>query len=76
MKVSDKFFDEVVSFYDPAEITRETKFVEDLNTTSSGYMYMIATIQDLTGKKLSYSKMKACATVGDACELCDSLAEE
>ena len=50
MKVSDSFFGEVVAFFDSAEITRETEFVADLNATSSAYMYMIATIQSLTGK--------------------------
>ncbi len=76
MKVSDSFFGEVVAFFDSAEITRETEFVADLNATSSAYMYMIATIQSLTGKKVPYAKMKACKTVGEACDYCDTLAAE
>lgn len=76
MKVSENLLEQVAAFFEPAEITRETEFVADLNATSSEYMYIIGTIQDLTGKKVSYSKMKACKTVGDALDLCDSLATE
>lgn len=76
MKASEKFFDEVVAFFDPEQITRETKFVEDLNATSMHYMYMIATIEELTKKEPSYAEMKACKTVEDACNLCAALAGE
>ncbi len=74
MKASDKFFEEMVALFDGDEVTRKTKFVEDLNATSFHYMFMIGTIETLTKKTISYAEMKACRTVGEACELCDRLA--
>ena len=75
MKASERFFEEVAGLFEDDTVTRETKFVDDLNATSFHYMFMVGTIEEITKKKLSYAEMKACETVGDACELCDRLAE-
>lgn len=72
MSISDKMKEEISSLFD-AEISDDTEFVKDLNATSMNYMFMIGTIEDLTGKSVSYSKMKACTTVADACALCENL---
>jgi acyl carrier protein len=52
-------------------LTQETRLREDLNTKSMQYMAIAGTIQQLSGKRCSYSKVHKCATIGELLNLLD-----
>lgn len=57
------------------KITPETRFGEDLYTTSLHYYGMMAAITKLTGVKVTYPQIHACRTVGDVIALVNSRKE-
>lgn len=56
---------------DAAELAPETRLREDLNTKSMQYMAIAGTIQQLSGKRCSYSKVHQCASIQDVINLLD-----
>ena len=54
---------------DADKLTLETRLREDLNTKSMQYMAIAGTIQQLSGKRCSYSKVHKCATIGELLDL-------
>lgn len=72
--VRKRFFNEVADLFEDEDISESTKLVDDLNATSFHYMFMVTTIGDITGKEPTYAQMKACETVGNACDLAEKCA--
>lgn len=50
---------------DPATINDETKMKEDLNFKSSNYFSVIAVLEEMTNKKVTYAQLRKYKTVGD-----------
>lgn len=69
----EEFLKETYGLFGNKEIDMDLKFREDLNATSLQYIGMAATIEDLTGKAVSYAQIRGCATLRDAVELLKSL---
>lgn len=61
---------------DVATITDETRLKEDLNAKSSGYFTIIAELEELADKKVTYAQLRKCKTVGDVCAFLEQLKAE
>lgn len=58
---------------DVSEITGETRMKEDLNAKSANYFSVIAVLEEMTGKKITYAQLRKYKTVNDICEFVASL---
>ena len=69
--LQEQFINEVANVFgvDPASVTPETRFVEDLEIKSLYAAILTAALEEFSGKTFSPIEMSACATVGDAIEL-------
>ncbi len=54
---------------DPATITRETTFADDLKADSLALMELMFSLESETGKTLDDDVMEKVKTVGELCEL-------
>lgn len=57
---------------DPATITRDTTFADDLKADSLALMELLFTLESETGKTLSDDVMDKVKTVGDLCDLLEN----
>ena len=53
---------------DPATITRETSFADDLKADSLAIMELVFNLESATGKTLDDDAMEKVKTVGDLCD--------
>ena len=58
---------------DPAAITLDAKFAEDLDIDSIDAIDMIVRLKEITGKKVPPERFKEIRTVGDIVQVLDSL---
>jgi acyl carrier protein len=70
-----KFKEELNTIFDKQEgqLSEDTRLREDLNAKSAHYFGIIASINELLGKNISYSKIKKCETIGEVLSLFKSL---
>ncbi len=62
---------ELASYFsiDPATITRDTSFADDLKADSLAIMELVFNLESETGKTLDDDAMEKVKTVGDLCAL-------
>ena len=70
MQAISKIFEKDIS-----QLSLGTRFSEDLNASSMKRFMLIAELEELTGKTVSYGKVKKCLTIGDAMNLLETLLE-
>lgn len=54
---------------DPASITRDTSFADDLQADSLAIMELVFDLESATGKTLDDDAMEKVKTVGDLCDM-------
>ncbi len=57
---------------DPATVTRDTRFVEDLGADSLALMELMFSLETETGKTMDDDVMEKVKTVGDLCDYIES----
>lgn len=62
---------QVYSLRDNREVKIDSDLRADLNTTSLQYFALISIVEDMSGKTVSYSQIKACKTIEDVRTLVD-----
>ncbi|MCB0910054.1 MAG: hypothetical protein KDB60_00375 [Propionibacteriaceae bacterium] len=60
---------------DPSELSRETRFAEDLRAGSQGMFALAATLGRMTGTAVSFTDVNQCATLGEALDFADNLSQ-
>lgn len=50
---------------DASEIQKELRLKEDLLAKSGHYFSIIAALEEITGKKVTYAQLRRCKTVGE-----------
>jgi len=74
-QIMESFWKELYSVFEKeaGQISNETIMRDDLNATSSHYFALIASIEELTGESVPYSKIKACKTIDDLLEFLEGV---
>ena len=72
------FFEKVGKLFkkDPNELNRDTRFSEDLHTTSLNMFALAANLEGMTGEPVSFTDVNECTTLGDALNLAEKLKAE
>ncbi len=71
----DKLKEMIVAYVDvdPADITEESRFIEDLHFNSYDFMSLLGEVEDTLGVQLDEQKVVDIHTVGQAIEYLESL---
>lgn len=59
----------------PAELTRATRFSDDLHANSLRLFMIVAHMEELSGATVTYGQLKQCSSIGDAIDLLAALVE-
>jgi len=78
MTDSERIFEAVATTFkvDVNELSEETLMKEDLNVKSSQYFTIIAVVEELAGKKVTYAQIRKCKTIGEIIQFAEKLKEE
>lgn len=75
MAVENELFAAIAKVFnkDVSELTRETRFLEDLHAKSQMMWAVAAIMEKMAGAKVSYADANACVTLGEAVDLVEKL---
>jgi acyl carrier protein len=72
------FFEKIGKIFkkDPGELSRDTRFAEDLRAGSQSMFAVAANLERLTGKPVSFTDVNQCVTLGEALDVAAGLGAE